>query len=153
MFAQSPVEYILVDELAALVIHHPLGKLVMPYKTVSTHRNLVATAPVGNAVCILPFPYSLCRMQFAWLHRIFASHAVVIGENGLLFFVREVACVERHAYLEVVFVGVFKSCLFILVEDSHHNVCIPTVEYAVSFCCEMQLVGLARTTLLSLFSL
>ena len=114
VIAETLVEYFLLDELSLLVVHHPVGKLAMPHEAMSTHRNVMTAAPVGYTVGSFPFPDTFSRMKLARFHRILAGDAVVVGKSNFLFCIREVACVECHAYLEIIFVSVLESFLDIL---------------------------------------
>ena len=109
MIAETLVEYFLLDELSLLVVHHPVGKLAMPHEAMSTHRNVMTAAPVGYTVGSFPFPDTFSRMKLARFHRVFTSHAIVIGEGQLLFCFGEVAGIQCYAYLEVIFIGILQS--------------------------------------------
>ena len=109
MITKTLVEYFLLHEVTLLVAKHPVSELAVPNETVTTHWNLVATAPISDAVSLLPSPFTLIWMKLTWFHVVFAGNAVVVLEDYLLLSLREVTCVERNTYLEIVFVCILQS--------------------------------------------
>ena len=109
MLTETLVEHFLLNELAFLVVHHPVGKLAVPNETMTTHWNLVTTAPVSDAISFFPLPFTFFWMKLTWLHVVFAGNAVVVLEDYFLLSLREVTCVERNTYLEIVFVCILQS--------------------------------------------
>ena len=95
MVAQPFVEHFLGDELAFVVVEHPVGKLRVPDEAVSAHLDAVLAAEVGNAVCFFPFPDARSRMNLAGLHDVLAGHTVeLLPDEVLLGSITHVSRVE-----------------------------------------------------------
>ena len=107
MLTQTLVEHFLLDKLSLLVVHHPVSKLTVPYKAVPTHRDVMPATPVGDTVSTFPFPHAFRGVQLTGFHGILTGNAIIVGKSHLLFRIREIAGVECHANLEIVFVSVF----------------------------------------------
>ena len=84
MVTKALVEHFLLHEVTLLVTKHPVSKLAVPNETVTTHWNLVATAPVSDAISFLPSPFTLIWMKLTWFHVVFAGNAVVVLEDYFL---------------------------------------------------------------------
>ena len=88
---------------------HPVSELAVPNETVTTHWDLVATAPVSDAISFFPLPFAFFWMKLTWFHVVFAGNAVVVLKNHFLLSLREVTGVEGNTYLEIVLVGILES--------------------------------------------
>ncbi len=110
VFAQTLVEHFFLDGTAFLVGKHPVGKLRVPAKAVSTQLNAVLAGEVSDAVGSTPVPFAFLRLQHTRFHVVLSRHAVkLLAYKCSLFRHADVKPVDSDTDFEVVLIS-FLQC-------------------------------------------
>ena len=125
MSTESFIEYFLRHIIAFLIHEHPVSKLAVPAKTVTTQRNIVLTAEVGDLVRILPVPLTFTRLKRNRLHVILCSDAVeILLDKSDLIRIRYISHIDSHSYSEIILVSVLVACRILYRRSAPRSLCL-----------------------------